>query len=330
MKILQFFQKRVMKPQRNVDLVQTGLSESHKPIHKKVSLIILNPIINQVENLRVVDVFKWNDPEQLIEIFIADLHDASFGLVNYEIVETIVESKFPKFIDGYVYTPEEFLNCWTNQKGFHNPDRIDYHELLSSYEIINKIERALIDEVWVIGYPYAGLAESIMIGSNAFWCNSNPLLNTNAAGRRAIIMGFNFERGVGEMLESYGHRSESILEYAFRKIPDRNNQNLWKCFIRFDLTNPGKAEVGNIHFAPNSLQDYDWGNQRLVLSHSKAWFDFPDLSRKPSMENCTEWGNGDIRAHHLWWFRHIPHVAGYSNGISNNWWEFITDPNLVA
>ena len=170
-------------------------------------MIILNPTINQSENLRVVDVFKWNDPEQLVESFIADLHYASYGWVNYEVVEKIIVSNFPKFIDGYVYTPEEFLNCWTSQKGFHDPDRIDYYDLLTSHDIIEKIKNHLVDEAWVVGYPYAGLAESIMLGPNAFWCNSNPLLNTSTTGRRAVVMGFNFERGVGEMLESYGHRA---------------------------------------------------------------------------------------------------------------------------
>jgi len=308
-------------------MVQNRFSESRYPNHKKVGLLILNPIINQAENIRMVEFFKWNNPEQLIDDFIADLHYASYGLVNYEVVETIVVTQFPKFIDGYVYSAEEYLYYWTHQKGFHQPDKIDYHQLLSSHDILNKIRNGLIDEAWIMGYPYAGLAESIMVGPNSFWCNSNPLENTNAAGRRAVVMGFNFERGVGEMLESYGHRAESILEYTFRKIPDINNQNLWKRFIRYDRSHPGKAEVGNIHFAPNSLKDYDWGNQREVLSNSKAWYDFPDLSPRPIMENCNEWGNGDIRLHHLWWFRHIPHFEGISNGISNNWWEFITDPN---
>jgi hypothetical protein len=308
-------------------MVHSRFSESQNPIYKKVGLIILNPIISQSEKIGMVDFFKWNNPLQLISDFIADLHYASYGLVNYQVAETIVVNQFPKFLDGYVYTAEEFLNCWTHQKGFHQPDKIDYHLLLASHDIFNKIKNGIFDETWIMAYPYAGLAESIMVGPNSFWCNSLPLANTNETGRRAVIMGFNFERGVGEMLESYGHRAESILEYTFRKIPDKNNQNLWKRFIRYDRSHPGKAEVGNIHFAPNSLKDYDWGNQRKVLSNSKAWYDFPDLSRSPSMENCNEWGNGDIRLHHLWWFRHIPHFEGFSKGISNNWWEFITDPN---
>ena len=45
---------------------------------------------------------------------------------------------------------------------------------------------------------YGGYYESIMCGPNAFWCNAPPLKGTEHANRRFVIMGFNFERGVGE------------------------------------------------------------------------------------------------------------------------------------
>ena len=38
------------------------------------------------------------------------------------------------------------------------------------------------------------------------------------AARRFVIMGYNYQRGVGEMLESFGHRSESILEKTFARL----------------------------------------------------------------------------------------------------------------
>ena len=42
-----------------------------------------------------------------------------------------------------------------------------------------------------------------------------------------------------------------------------------------------------------------------------------------------DWGGGDMRAHHLWWFEHIPKTTGETDGISNNWWEYMVDPNKV-
>jgi hypothetical protein len=141
-------------------------------------------------------------------------------------------------------------------------------------------------------------------------------------------MGFNYERGVGEMLEDFGHRTESIMAKVFERT--HGEANLWERFCRYDQKYPGRAEVGNVHFAPNSQRDYDWGNPRLVPSRCDTWYRFPNLSGEPRIVTCTEWGNGDIRKHHVWWLRHLPHVVGETNGISWNWWEYVVDPNRVA
>jgi hypothetical protein len=159
-----------------------------------------------------------------------------------------------------------------------------------------------------------------MAGPGAVWCNAPPLERTSAT-RRFVIMGFNYERGVGEMLEDLGHRAESILAHVFRNA--RGDANLWERFMRYDKTQPGRAECGNVHFAPNSVRDYDWGNSRFVPSRCDAWLSFPDLGGQPRRVNCAEWGNGDLRLHHLWWFRHFPHAVGVTDGVSNNWWEYV-------
>ena len=36
-----------------------------------------------------------------------------------------------------------------------------------------------------------------------------------------------------------------------------------------------------------------------------------------------DWGGGDMRAHHLRSFSHLPKTTGETDGISNNWWEYI-------
>jgi hypothetical protein len=167
-----------------------------------------------------------------------------------------------------------------------------------------------------------------MGGPGAFWCNAPPLAaGAEHAARRFVIMGYNYERGVGEMLENLGHRAESILSHAFRFT--RGEANLWERFTRYDKTHPGQAEVGNVHFAPNSRRDYDWGNTTRVLSRCHTWLNFPDLQGEPRLVDCREWGHGDTRAHHLWWFRHFPHVAGETGGLLHNWWQYCLDPNTA-
>jgi hypothetical protein len=140
-------------------------------------------------------------------------------------------------------------------------------------------------------------------------------------------MGFNPERGVGEMLESFGHRCEDTLRRVYRN--KSGAANLFERFCRYDQKNPGQAEVGSIHFAPNSQSDYDWGNPRPVPSRCDTWLNFPDLGGAPRTVTCADWGNGDIRLHHSWWLRRLPHVSGETDGIRNNWWGYIVDPGTV-
>jgi hypothetical protein len=123
------------------------------------------------------------------------------------------------------------------------------------------------------------------------------------------------------MLEDLGHRAESIVGRVFEGT--RGDANLWERFTRYDLTHPGRAECGNVHFAPNSLRDYDWGNRRPVPSLCDNWYRYPDFTGAQRVVDCREWGDGDIRLHHLWWFRHFPHLAGEADGRLHNWWEYV-------
>jgi hypothetical protein len=208
------------------------------------------------------------------------------------------------------------------------PQEVNYNAILNQYNILKHVANGTVDEVWVFGFPHAGFYESIMAGPGAFWCNAPALTNTSASKRRFVVMGFSFERYIGEMLEAYGHRAESIMEKTFAKTT--GNANLWKRFVRYEKTSPGRAACGNIHFAPNSQQDYDWGNPTPVVSECYDWLlNFPDFKGDKRIVADSEWGSGDIRGHHKWWFNHFPRVAGRKNGIHNNWWQYVVNPQLV-
>jgi hypothetical protein len=298
------------------------------PLRRRVLSIIHDPTLPSEGARRLRQVLGWNDPDDLARRYIADVREASHGLVAYEVAERIEVDGFPVKADGFVYTPESFLACWRARSGFHQPDAVDYHRLLAEFDVIPQINAGAIDEVWLFGFPFAGYYESLMVGPGAFWCNAPPLDGVRRASRRFVIMGFNYERGVGEMLEDLGHRAESILAKVFEGA--RGEANLWERFTRHDRTHPGRAECGNVHFAPNSERDYDWGNPRFVPSRCDAWYRFPDLSGEPRLVNCAEWGGGDIRLHHLWWFRHFPHAADASRGVAHNWWEYVIRVERVS
>ncbi len=298
-----------------------------EPVRRRVLSIIHNPVMRSQGGRTVKQVFGWNDPDKLAQGYIEDVRWCSYGYVNYEIAERIEVDGFPVKRDGFVYDEQSYLEAWRTRR-FHNPDAVDYLRLVRDFKMIEKIDGGAIDEVWLMGIPYAGYYESIMAGPDAFWCNAPPLAGTERCSRRFVIMGFNYERGVGEMLEDLGHRAESMLTKVFERT--RGEENLFERFTRYDQKTPGRAECGNVHFAPNSVRDYDWGNPRYVLSHCDDWVHFPDLKGTERRVNCSEWGNGDIREHHRWWMRHFPHSSGATNGISHNWWEYVIDPNRVG
>lgn len=295
-------------------------------LRPKVLAVIHNPVIKPAGGRKAKDVYRWNDPDALARGCIDDLRKASHGLVEYEIAERVEVDAFPLKADGFRYSDASFDDAWKRRQ-FHQPDAVDYLDLVREFKVIEKIDRGLIDEVWLLGFPYCGYYESIMGGPGAFWCNAPPLAGTQHASRRFVIMGFNYERGVGEMLEDMGHRVESIMTKVFADT--RGDDHLFERFCRYDKRFPGQAECGNVHFAPNSERDYDWGNRRPVLSRCDTWLHFPDLSGPARTVTCADWGSGDIRQHHVWWLSRLPHVAGESNGISWNWWEYVIDPNRV-
>jgi hypothetical protein len=300
--------------------------ENAIPINRKVLSIIHDPIITQEGGVKLSALFGWNDPELLAQLYIADVYECSHGIVQYEIAERVEVDGFPVKEDGFTYSTESFLKAWRAKSGFHEPDIVDYRAIIRDFDVVEMVDRGHIDEVWLFAFPYAGYYESIMAGPGAFWCNAPPLTLEEGCNRRFVIMGFNYERGVGEMLEDLGHRAESILTHVFR---NQAADNLWERFTRYDQKYPGRAELGNIHYAPNSERDYDWGNPRKVPSKCDDWYQYPEFQNEFRLVNCAEWGAGDIRMHHMWWFQHLPHFVGSKDEVSNNWWEYVMDPNGV-
>jgi hypothetical protein len=294
----------------------------------KTLVIVYDPVVEPKTGKKLSEFMHWNRVEDLAKGFMTDILQTSGGLARYQIIQRIDVDGFPTKVDGYVYDAQTYLNVMRGVNRPYTPDETNYHAIIDRFNILALIARKEIDEVWLFGFPYAGFYESIMGGPGAFWCNAHPLKNTEAAMRRFVIMGFSYERGVGEMLEDMGHRAESILEKTFEGVPAI--QNLWKRFIRYEKTAPGKAALGNIHFAPNSQRDYDWNNPSSVSSECDDWLkNFPNFKGEVRKVTASEWGNGDIRKHHIWWFRHLPKAAGHKNGILNNWWQYVMDPNHV-
>ncbi len=296
------------------------------PVRPRVLVVVHDPAVASQGHRRLTEIFGWHDPDALVRQYVADLAAASHGYLRYDVVERIVSNDFPVKRDGFRYTGASYLAGW-HARRMHQPDAIDYGAQIAAFDLVGRYERDEIDEAWFVSFPYSGDYESTMVGRGAFWCNSPPVAGTGRCAGRFVLMAFNYERDVGCMLENFGHRVESILTRVWRNHPPE--RNLWARFIQHERTAPGRAHCGNVHFAPNSERDYDWGNRRPVVSHCDDWLHFPDLAGRARRVDCREWGGGDMRAHHLWWLGHLPHVAGETDGVLNNWWAYVVDPNRV-
>lgn len=296
--------------------------------NSRVLLIVYDPVVDSASGTKLSQKMRWHNPTELSGLFINDLLLTSSGLARYQIVERIDANEFPVKKDGFYYTAQTYLNVMQGKATAHTPSEVDYYAILKQYKVLERVARNEIDEVWIFAFPHAGFYESTMGGPGAFWCNAPALKNTEASKRRFVVMGFSYERYVGEMLEAYGHRAESIMERTFTRLT--GEANLWKRFILHEKIAPGKSACGNVHFAPNSKSDYDWGNPTPVISECHDWLvNFPNFKGTRRIVAASEWGGGDIREHHKWWFNHFPHVAGRKNGIHNNWWQYIVHPQQV-
>jgi hypothetical protein len=297
-----------------------------EPVRPKVLMIVNDPPIASEGNRRLTEIFGWQSPDALARGYIDDLRACSGGYLHYEIVDRIIDDEFPVKEDGFRYDGDSYLTAWKEKK-HHEPDRIDYPAQIAKHQLEHRHRMGEFDEVWFFSFPFAGHYESTMAGPGAFWCNSPPVQGTERMPRRFVMMGFSYERGIGEMLENFGHRSESIMKHVYEIRG--TGRNMWDLFKQYDKTHPGEAQVGLMHFAPNSVQDYDWGNTTPVTSYCDDWLTYPALPGKARTVTCADWGDGDIRRHHIWWFQHLPKAPGETDDVSNNWWRYIVDPNQV-
>ena len=306
-------------------------TEPVKNVTSKVLLAIYNPTMDPVTGKGLIETMNYNDPDALVNDFIQDILEVSGGLARFEVVQRVVVTGIPVLTDGYTYDPQTLLAVLHKTQPAHPPAPVyaNYETMLNKLNVLPQVASGAIDEVWLMGYPESGFYESAMCGAGAFPCNCNvPMTWSETCPRRFVVMGFSSERGVGEMLHSFGHRVEAIMAQTCSK-PPKEGVNLYAQFSLYDQVSPDKAQMGTIHFPPNAQSPYDYNNPRMVLSNCYDWYNFPTFRNDIRLVNADEWGNGDLRILHKWWLNHLPKVAGRTSGVMNNWWQYVMDANLV-
>ncbi len=303
----------------------TGLDS---PMTKNVQLLIFNPRLEGKGNLRLNQYLNWHDPDQEVKQLILDFKEVSGGLMNFQIAEKIVIDDYGIKVDGFNYTDDSYLNCVANHETCHSPDTVDYNRILRTYQSCEKRNRGQIDEVWLYGGPWFGYWEISDTGPGAVGPNGG-IIYKSGCKKLLPIMGLSYEVGVDDALESFGHRMEGYLRFAYAGGPWLHNfKNDWNKFTVRDVDYPGQSYCGDVHTPPNGQSDYDWANLRTVKSACDDWYLFPNLPISPAYKdvNCDTWGCQNAGYNFKkWWFKHIPGQSGYTKGKANNWWRYFAE-----
>ena len=304
---------------------------STEKLTKKVYLLAYDPILNSGNKLTAIK--GWRDYLGLANDYIAFFKEISGNRIHYSIAfMTEVNDIWLEKIDGFVYTEETYLDVIERGVPRHDPDIADYGQFMKNaeYDICGKLNRGEIDELWIFGGPWFGFNESRLAGPIGFDYNSKPYPGS-ACNELLPIMGFSYERSLTQMLESFGHRTEATMRKIFENW---EQESAWGLFSKSALraSNVTFSGCGMVHFPPNAENEYNYTSQSTVESICDDFINYPSLSA-PALArqsvSCSDWGCS-TQGFFKYWLRHLPAFAGVApDGTSNDWWQYIIDPNLV-
>lgn len=313
-----------------------------KPL--KTLLVIYDPILSNGKKLH--EDKGWLNPYDLVPQIISSIKLSSGGYADYSVVSTSERNEWPKKMDGFRYDESSFNACWADHTKCHTPDDADYSQLWSDLNICSRISSSEFDEVFVYGFPYGGFDEyALKIPGDKmpynnptnYWFYSGRKKNIpDCNGKTVFTMGWNYERGVPEAVHSYGHRIENALGLTVGKgywDSCSGHNGVASDFDQFtcvnkDITSTTAVKVagcGNVHYPPNGLSDYDYGNTASVVDACSSWNNYPFTTPITVTETCQGWGCDQL-LYLQWWMHHLPRKDGVTpNGNLMNWWKYIVD-----
>lgn len=304
----------------------------------KVIVLIYNPILRTKGNQTLIEYFGWNDPVEYSYILVDVIRQASWGYINYDIVDILTIPDFPTRLDGTRYTEETYLEAKQTEQWF--PIISSYRKFFEDNHLLERCRREKITELWVWGAPGMHIDEFAGYIPNRyarFAPTDNPWLYRPydippEIGHTMWVMGFNYEVGPDNMIHSYVHRVESqaLLACSDGLWNTHELRDPWNVFSWLEMDHPGfPSMVGNCHVPPNGQSGYDYNNPRRVLSWADHWAHYPDLRGAPREIGSAAWGNSHF-GYMKWILERLPKYPGYTKYGYNNWWVYIanTDEDL--
>ena len=250
------------------------------PDFRRAPRLLMTPKVLVIDFRPAAVPGGWFRSDQLIEKYIAAMRKASQNTLVYQVVDRVVAPKYPPLLGDRQYTDATWSQVLSDDKKALRDTQgsyllADYEQIIQDFNLLQMVQGNHIDEVWMFGGPYFGFYESRMVGQNAFWVNA-PGIERNC--RRFIMMGFNYERSVKEMVHDFGHRAESILAKQF------DSQNfLQSCYAPQSSTMPATIPTpkndferfllsqGTVHRRPGGV-DYGQDEMAWVSALKPAWF----------------------------------------------------------
>jgi hypothetical protein len=219
---------------------------------------------------------EWNNTTTLIQKYLEALRQASKDTLKYRVAKKLDVQKYPPLLgnrqyDDSLYTQVLQDDTKALRDAAGNYVMADYEQILKDFNVLPLILDKTIDEVWMFGGPYFGFYESRMIGKGAFWCNG-PAIELDS--RRFVVMGFNYQRDVREMVHDFGHRAESILGRHFKSQPYLDE--LYKPAAGLGSAPKNDFEqflhsAGTVHRKPGG-EDYGQDEVAWVTALRSEWF----------------------------------------------------------
>lgn len=304
--------------------ISSDFPKAEEPgIEVKVLVLNFDPMIKSAE--KTLREFKaYNDPKSLSDQYIADVDQCSGGYIKYKVAEWRDINAFPIKTDGFAYTEESFLKVLDKETAPHEPDALDYPKILEEHGVVAAIDEGKVDEVWLFGGPNFGFFESCMAGPGAFAINGG-VFDSMKSKRPFAIMGFNYERGVAEMLHNLCHRTEATMTRVFGGWNPAVPDTAWAKFAAAVKQTGGFGGVGNCHWPPNAEKEYDYDNRRIVWTNADLYLKYPNLKGRAKPVSRDNWGGPDYHRNYMkWWFARLPKAPkAQRDGRMNNWWKYV-------
>jgi len=175
----------------------------------KVFVIEINPILKSITN---TNLYKSNNGHPYVSEYFSqdrvralnevkeDLQFSSHGQLRVQIVQHYILDEFPKYtkkinllngISDYRFDENTYVSISKSDNGkdkgdwfkllknplFNAPGpyTFDYEYIIQKYDLVNKKNKNMFDHVWILGIDPISTYETMMVGSNSFWINGNPI-----------------------------------------------------------------------------------------------------------------------------------------------------------